>query len=277
MALISLKNYKINVDIVPRLFPRDVVFVHGNLSSNIWWQPAIESWQTMLTESREVAPAGRAILVEWRGCGQTTGPASEPHVASDIAPDQLAQDLIETVQQLKLSKFDLVGHSYGGLISLMAAIQEPGLVNKLVLLDSVGANGLQFPREAREAFLQMKADRQFCATVLSGTILGCDVHSKLFQQIVDNTMAVSPLIWTAIPEVLDQVNIVEAVKKFSRPTLVIHGDQDPVLPIADSIALAEWMPNAIFKKFKDSGHSPNIESPELFASTVSQFLFHDAH
>lgn len=277
MAFISLKKYKINVDIVPNLFPRDVVFLHGNLSSNIWWQPAIQAWQKKLSQANATAPLlGRAILVEWRGCGQTTGPESEPRVSNDLAPQQLAQDLIETVHALKLEKFDLVGHSYGGLISLMAAVRAPELIDKLVLLDSVGAHGVQFPKEGRDAFLQMKVDREFCATVMSGTIHGCDIHSPLFNKIVDDAMGVSPLVWTAIPDVLNHVDIVKDIEQFKRPTLVIHGDQDPVLPKADSEALAKWIPNATYREFKGNGHSPNVESPELFASTVSEFLFADA-
>ena len=278
MAFIALETYKINVDIVPNLFPHDVVFLHGNLSSNHWWQPAIQVWQKKSRQANLEAPyRGRAILVEWRGCGQSTGPESEPRVAEDLEPQQLALDLIETVQALKIEKFDLIGHSYGGLISLMAAIRAPELIGKLVLLDSVGATGLQFPKEGREAFLQMKVDRAFCATVMSGTIQGCDIQSPLFQKIVDDAMGVSPLVWTAIPDVLSHVNIVEDIQKFKRPTLVIHGDQDPVLPKANSEALAKWIPNATYREFKGSGHSPNVESPELFASTVSEFLFADAH
>jgi hypothetical protein len=67
MAMIELDGFAMNVDIHEGLVASDTVFIHGNLASNIWWQPALEVWQKQAKSAKHQTLKGRLIFVEWRG------------------------------------------------------------------------------------------------------------------------------------------------------------------------------------------------------------------
>ena len=56
------------------------------------------------------------------------------------------------------------------------------------------------------------------------------------------------------------------------PTLVIHGDQDSVVPLSTGRMLAERIPGARLEVIKDAGHASNQEQPEAFNTAVREFL-----
>jgi len=58
----------------------------------------------------------------------------------------------------------------------------------------------------------------------------------------------------------------------TRPTLVLWGDRDREVPLADGYRLKEEIPNARLKVFEACGHLPHEEYPEEFVEVVSGFL-----
>src|SRR5690606_24564602 len=113
---------------------------------------------------------GKALLVDWRGCGRSSAPITE----EDMKPEQLAQDHLEILHHLKMPTVHVVGHSTGGLIALLAMNKKPTSFNKAVLLDPVGAKGIQFDDSLEEAFLKMAQDRDLAGAIVGGTILNND-------------------------------------------------------------------------------------------------------
>jgi pimeloyl-ACP methyl ester carboxylesterase len=57
-----------------------------------------------------------------------------------------------------------------------------------------------------------------------------------------------------------------------QPTLVVTGDDDPVVPAANSRLLARWLPDARLRVLTGGGHLVAFDSPELVAPPVSEFL-----
>jgi 3-oxoadipate enol-lactonase len=269
MAMIELDGFAMNVDIHEGLVASDTVFIHGNLASNIWWQPALEVWQKQAKSAKHQTLKGRLIFVEWRGCGRTDAPA----VAADLQPVQLARDVVAALRKLDLNLVNIVGHSTGGLIALEAMVQQPSLFARAVLLDSVGAKGVHFELAALEGFLQMSANREICAAVMASTINNNEPPSPVFEKIVDAAFNVAKMIWTEIPLALSGFNRTEQFAHIRQPVLLLHGEIDPVIPKADSIELASILANARYHEIPKHGHSLNIEDPELFVSLVNAFLF----
>lgn len=265
MAKFQLGDFGMNVDVYPGLAPMDTLFIHGNLASNIWWQPSIEIWKKEAKPSYE----GRMMFGEWRGCGKSDAPRSE----ADLHPKTLASDYVRFLRETGVKKTCVVGHSTGGLIALYAMLEAPELFDRAVLLDSVAATGVQFPKEMYAAFTQMSQDRNFCATVMGGTIHGNDPSHPLFNGIVDAAFGVAKEIWHGIPKALFDVNITGELAKIQQPVLILHGEHDNVLPMEGSVAMASKLPHAQFKEIKGQGHSTNFENPRLFVDLVNGFLY----
>ena len=266
MSYFEGQNFRMHYEIYPGIVPADTVFLHGNLASNNWWKPSLAVWEK---ESKGKNYKGSVICAEWRGCGKSSGPDSEEQLKLEI----LGKDYVDLLTHLKISKVNLVGHSTGGLIGLYAVKLKPELFQRLVMLDSVAATGIQFGPEMYAAFTQMSENRAMCDAVISGTIFSESIDADLRKQLVDDAFHVHPLIWHGVAKMLHNIDFREEVKTITQPSLVLHGEKDTLLPIAGSKELAELLPNGRFYEIPNQGHSCNMENPGLFVKMVNEFLF----
>lgn len=263
MSFFKKQNYQIHFEEIKNSSQQNILFMHGNLSSNVWWEPTIELWK-----KENIKGPGSLVFAEWRGCGQSTG----PETIEDLRIEKMATDYIDLIESLGWEKTHLVGHSTGGIIVLKALTLKPDLFDKVLLLDPVVPWGFQAPPELMAAFDQMKSDKNFCAVVMGSTIHGNNPESTVFKKIVDAAFGVSPLIWRGIPEVLSQVNFRDELPMIKNETLILHGEHDPVLSKKDSEELVGLLKNSRYVELKNQGHSCNIENPSLFVKHLKDFL-----
>ena len=64
----------------------------------------------------------------------------------------------------------------------------------------------------------------------------------------------------------DKLHLVKA------PTLLIHGEQDTLIPLAHAQNAARLIPDACLEVFEECGHVPHIEKPTEFNKIVIEFL-----
>ena len=101
-------------------------------------------WATTLSALRADR---RAVALDLRGHG-----ASAPATFAESALDDFVDDVLGVADALGLSRFVLVGHSFGATVALAAAVRAPGRVLALVLVDAAGAFD-QVPVSTLEAFI----------------------------------------------------------------------------------------------------------------------------
>ena len=108
-----------------------LVFIHGYLSTHRWWLPTLER-----------LPEGYCgSAVDLRGVGRSD-PIETGHTLA-----QYAEDIHQFVEALNLPAFTLVGHSMGGQIATLYALEHQDRLKKLVLVSPVAASGNQLPPE----------------------------------------------------------------------------------------------------------------------------------
>lgn len=267
MPTFQTNDHKINYELLPRAVPEDTLLIHGNLASNRWWDGTVRELKNRYGAGET---AGRLAMAEWLGCGKSSPPIS----LADLSMESLAKNYVALVRGLGLSDVCIVGHSTGGLIALYAVLEAPELFSKILLLDSVGAQGVRLAPEMLEAFEKMRDDRDFCATVMASTIHNIDTRSEEFRNIVTDTFEhVDQMVWTGIPEVLSKVDIRMRLKSIQSPVLILHGEHDPIIPKDESKALKNFLPNAEYVELKGQGHSCNVENPSQFCELLCDFLY----
>ncbi|HEX3789283.1 MAG TPA: alpha/beta hydrolase [Pseudonocardiaceae bacterium] len=249
-----------------------VVFSHG-------WPLNADAWDNQLNL---VADNGfRAIAHDRRGHGRS----GQTWDGNNM--DTYADDLAELIESLDLHNIVMVGHSTGGgEVARYLGRHGTSRVAKAVLLGAVPplmlrteANPVGTPLEAfDEIRAGVTADRSQFYQDLSVPFYGANREgSKVSQGIRDSFWSQSMQV--GIKGALDcikafsETDFNEDLKKIDVPTLVVHGDDDQIVPIQSAALLtAKIVANATLKVHAGAPHGLVGEHERLFNQELLEFL-----
>ncbi|MET0740501.1 MAG: alpha/beta fold hydrolase [Candidatus Nanopelagicales bacterium] len=221
-----------------------------------------------------LAAAGYEVLTyDQRGQYETAGP-DDPS-AYDL--DELATDLRSVATTLG-TPTHLLGHSFGGLVARMAALQQPAAFASLVLLDSGPA---ALPTEAERARLTMLTSalaEHSAAAVwaamqelarLEGREGPADPDVAAFLQ--RRFLANSPTGLAAkAAHLLTEPDRVDALAATGIPVLVAYGENEEAWPPSVQAEMARRL-GASHAVIAGAAHSPNAEQPDAAAALMASF------
>ncbi|WP_044192136.1 alpha/beta fold hydrolase [Hyalangium minutum] len=245
-----------------------VCFVHyrANLDN---WDPALVD---ALAEQREV------ILVDNVGVGGSSG--KTPDTVTEMAHGAIA-----FVDALKLPRVDLLGFSLGGFVAQEFALMRPHQVRRLVLAGTgpQGGEGMHmYVPEVLEVALREKIDADAILTLFfekseSSRSKGREFIQRLRLRQVDRDLPVTRDTVNAHLTAISTWGVPDASKlsrlaAIKQPTLVANGDNDIMVPTANTSLLAKHIPNAQLRIYPDAGHAFLFQYPEEFAAEVNRFL-----
>jgi non-heme chloroperoxidase len=205
----------------------------------------------------------RCVAHDSRGHGRS----SQPFNGNDL--DTYADDLAEFVQHLGLTKAIHVGHSTGGgEVARYIGRHGTKRVAKAVLISSIPplmlktpANPAGLPMEIFDGLrANVQADRSQFFTDLSAPFYGANrPGSKVSQGLRDSfwmqgMMCGFPAAYYCI-KAFSETDCTEDLKKFDVPTLILHGDDDQIVPIAAAGLLSsKIVKGSQFKIYKGAPH-----------------------
>lgn len=210
----------------------------------------------------ELARDFRVIAFDHRGIGE-----SASGDAARYTTRAFAQDAVAVLDAAGVQGAHIVGHSMGGRVAQWLAADDPERVRRLVLLGTTASD------RAGE-----RRDPAVVAGLLSGD------RARMTPLFFDDGWA------SAHPEVVDafftRVTTREALRghfaasrdhdaraalaAIEAPTLVIHGEHDPLTPLAQARLLADGIPGASLLAL-DARHGLHLDTPEVVAA-VRDFL-----
>lgn len=208
------------------------------------------------------------------GFGYTDFPAD----IAGFSMDRWVAHLVGFMDALGIAKAHFIGNSYGGALTLALATGHPERVEKIVLM---GAAGLPFPiSEGLEKVWgyqpSLEAMRELMTIFAHDPALVKDeiVRSRFEASIRPGAQeAYSSLFPEPRQPWLDALATAEAdLQAMPHPTLAIHGREDVIVPMAQSIRFAQLIPNAELHVFGNCGHWTQIEKRDRFVALVVPFL-----
>lgn len=218
--------------------------------------------------------AYRTIALDYRDVGDSDE-AREPYTIKD-----LAQDTIAVMRALEIGRAHIIGISMGGFIALELALLAPQLVEKLVLVvTSSGGPGHISPRREIMAVMMPvpgveigEAARNVCAAVSAPGF--AQTHPEEFD-IFAAIARYRPMSEAAYFRQLTACrghDVSERLHEITSPTLVIHGDVDPLVPLENGLHLAHTIMGARLLVYPQTGHIPEVERAEQFNHDILTFL-----
>ena len=248
--------------------PERVLLIHGFQASAAIWRPV-----------QEALPADRytSIAINNRGAGGSEAPPRE----EDFSVQIFASDAFELVNALGWSDFTLVGHSLGGATVAQFAVDHPGLVKGLVLLDPSDPDGAQLPQggPSLEELIEqrMAARRAQQARGAAGDGIGAaalaDTSSEVMRAVASDMRNAPERRLRGSMRSMFELRIGERVKSLPMPVLLAGGDADELIPV--SAMLATWAkcpPGTGLQFWHGVGHSPNLDIPGEVAALLQRFV-----
>ena len=252
-----------------------LVVVNGGPGFDHTYMLASEVWDRLAAQ-RPV------VLYDQRGTGRSG--ALKPDESCTLA-DQVA-DLEALRTRLGVEKLDLLGHSWGGYLSMAYAIRHPERVQHLVLCDSAA------PRFADTLFLfralhpeaMERRDRLDALAMLGDRAAGKEslrevmgmlfLSSKQREEFLaaSDAYQVSHGVNQALEAEAGRHDLGPALSKLKIPALVLTGRYDANVAPETAWKLHKLLPGSRFVVFEASGHLPFVEEPESFQRAVEGFL-----
>lgn len=250
-----------------------VVFSHG-------WPLSADSWEAQMFF---LASNGyRCIAHDRRGHGRS----SQPWTGNDM--NSFADDLAELVETLNLKEAVLIGFSMGGgEVARFIGRHGTKRLSKAALISAVpplmlktAANPGGIPMEKFDEIRHGSiADRsQFYKDIASGPFFGANrTGAKVSQGMIDSfwrqgMQAGHKNTFDCI-KAFSETDFTEDLKKFNVPTLIVHGDDDQIVPIGSSaLRSAELIKNATLKIYEGAPHGLTDTHKERLNADLLAFL-----
>lgn len=256
---------------------KPIIFLHG-------FGLSLFSWEEMLQKNFVEQEVYTFYLIDLKGFG-----FSYKGEKGEYSISEQAKIIESFVIKHKLNTISLVGHSYGGIVSLFLLFQTSAkprkiVFEKLILLDTPAYEGAQpfFLKVLRNPILNFiglkilsaKSNAKFTIrNTFHDKETGLGRYLKMYTFFLRQSGADVSMTKVAKQIYPGNINAIEKFyKSIETPTLIIWGRYDNLIPLKYGEQLARDIQNSIFKVIEDCGHVPNEERPSETADLIKEFL-----
>lgn len=235
-----------------------IVLVHGFLGSSIMWKPQINFLKKNY----------RVITIDLPGFGKSKKIKSQDSII------EMAKIILRRLGYLRVNRFNLLGHSMGGMIVQEMVKLASDKIIKLICYGTGPIGNIpgrfetinESRKRLREKGLKVTAYRiaktWFVKGDKSNFFYLCEKAFKDTSfEAADNALIA-----------MENWNGLDNLKNIVNSTLIIWGDQDKAYNFNQVNTLNTKIPNSKIEIFKDCSHNVHLEMPDLFNKKIIKFL-----
>ncbi|CAM5207141.1 Dihydrolipoamide acetyltransferase component (E2) of acetoin dehydrogenase complex OS=Castellaniella defragrans (strain DSM / CCUG 39792 / 65Phen) OX=1437824 GN=BN940_09176 PE=4 SV=1 [Castellaniella denitrificans] len=253
-----------------------LLLIHGS-------GPGVSAWANWRTVIPALSRQARVIAPDMAGFGYSESPDSSL-ICGDAGrlPAIWVRQALGVLDTLGIERADVVGNSFGGALALALAIRHPDRVRRLVLMGSVGVSFPLTPAldkiwgytPSLENMLELLDIFAYDRSLVTDELAHLRYQASIRPGVQE---AYATLFPAPRQRWIDALASDEAsIRQLPHQTLILHGREDTVIPLAVSQQLAHWIPRSQLHVFGQCGHWTQIEHGTRFVRLVSDFLHEEA-
>lgn len=247
-----------------------LLLLHGTGAS-------VHSWRGLMPI---LARENEVIALDLPRHAFTTG-----HNAYAMSLPAMAGEVAKLIQALKMEPAAIIGHSAGGALALQLALDH-GYAGPIVGLSAAlrpfpGPFAQIFPAVAKALFINPLVPRIFSSTVDltggAGRFMWRSTHSRIdaeglacYRTLLKHSGHAGGAL--AMMANWDLPGLRERMGQAANPVLLIHGSNDPAIPLDWAREAQGWLANARLDVLPGLGHLAHEEAPEKAAALITAFL-----
>lgn len=244
-----------------------------------------EGFAAMATEISKMGY--QTLIYDQRGTGKSSVTANSKNISMDL----MAEDLENLRRYLKIEKWSILGHSFGGILAAHYASLHPDHIEKIIFSSSGGVdlkfvsylqqriavNLTQIQKDSLDYF-QRKRDKGD----LSASTLKSRAKYLAYAYVYDKTKA--PVIANRLIQINFEINalVIQDLQRmhfncskkfghFKQPILVMQGEND-IITTETAKEIAKAFPNSKLVLMPHCGHYGWLDTPEVYYQSIENFL-----
>jgi pimeloyl-ACP methyl ester carboxylesterase len=244
-----------------------VIFVN-HLAANL------DNWDPRVVDG--IAAKHRVITFDNRGVGASEGKTPD-------TVEAMARDAVAFIRALGFDRVDLLGFSLGGMVSQVIAELEPSLVRKIILAGTGPAGGEGIENVTKltyldtfHAFATFRDPKEllFFTRTAHGKSEAKAFIKRLKERTNDRDKAMAIGAFRTQLKAIHTWGVAKPadLSRIQHPVLVANGDDDRMVPTANSYDLARRLPNATLRIYPDAGHGGIFQAHQRFVPEALAFL-----
>jgi len=232
-----------------------ILVLHG-------WGGSSDSWlafQGILAEK-----GYKVVVLDFPGFGKSVTPPQPWNL------DDYTSFVLDFAEKLGLEQFFLVGHSFGGRISIKFVIKHPQKVKKLILCDSAGVK----PKPGLKTLIIFWLARLGNAIFAPKHFIRFkDSARNFFYSFLRNKdyVKANGTMKETIKKVLGE-DLLSELPRIKTKTLIVWGSADRTVPLKYAHIFKERIADSELEIVPKIGHSPHLEVPEKLSEIVLKFI-----
>jgi pimeloyl-ACP methyl ester carboxylesterase len=240
-----------------------IIILHGLFGSS-------RNWQSI---ARILAKNYQVITLDLRNHGQS-------EYADSMTYMEMAEDVLDLINELSLENLSLIGHSMGGKVAMINALQHPSLIEKLIVLDIAPVSyehryGKLF-QAMQDLPLNQVKDRIEAGKILNNQVNDAFLSQFLLQNLNRDENGFQCHI--NLPAILNNIEYISGfpdigtVIKYDKPALFLGGKNSHFIQTGYHQTIRGYFPGAVIELIENAGHMLNIEQPDVLVDRIRQFI-----
>lgn len=252
---------------------KNYILLHGSMYNSKSWSEVMdyfsEKGNVYAYDQLPYGYSEKVLEGEWTG--------KNPYTT-----ESAIQQLELFMDALDIKEATLVGSSFGGVIAAEAAIRYENRIENLILVDSA----ILVTESVPEWLVTLPQVEHLGPLFAAGLSEGDGFYESTFynqELMTEERMRYSKreteinnwnlAMWEYLQAWSTQPSDVsKKLDEIKQPTLVISGENDEIVPVEDSIKIAELIPNSKLEVISECGHMPHEEQPDQFIAIVNEWL-----